>query len=188
MLVYRPRLASLRSRTRLDRQRTLKSDVVEEEQDRSLATINTCGCTSGRVYKRKSKTALLARETNRPFFGLTQVCRLLRQEFRPIYMQRQEIGMDLLEVVPYLETFYPEAAGLLKDLSTSNDRKIDMPFTGNFTIAVGDKVKEVEKSADGVDVWPLLDIWANSFKIEAGFGRYMQANYDATADGEAKDL
>jgi hypothetical protein len=188
LLVYRPRLASLRSRTRLDRQRTLASDIVEEEQDRCLATANTRGRTSARAHQRKSINAFLARETNRPFFGLTQVCRLLRQEFRPMYMQRQEIGMDLLEVVPYLKAFYPEAAELLNDLSTSNDRKIDMPFTGNFTIAVGDKLKDVEKSADGVDVWPLLDIWANSFKIEAGFGRYMQAHYDATADGEAKDL
>ena len=186
--MYRPRLASLRSRTRLDRHRTLPSDIVEEEHDKSLAATNTGGRASARASQRKPKTTLLARETNRPFFGLTQVCHLLRQEFRPMYMQRQEIGMDLLEVVPYLDTFYPEAAGLVKGLSTSNDRKIDMPFTGNLTIAVGDKVKEIEKAADGVDVLPLLDIWANSFKIEAGFGRYMQAHYDATADGEAKDL
>lgn len=103
-------------------------------------------------------------------------------------MQRQEIGMDLVEVVPYLQTFYSEAPALLRSLPTSYDRKVDMPFTGNLTIAVSDKVKEVEKAADGVDVWPLLDLWANSYKIEAGFGRYMQLYYDATADGEAKDL
>jgi hypothetical protein len=66
--------------------------------------------------------------------------------------------------------------------------KIDMPFTGNLTIAVGDKLKDVEKAVEGIDVWPLLDLWANSFKIEAGFGRYMAPHYDATADGEAKDL
>lgn len=96
--------------------------------------------------------------------------------------------MDLTEVVKYLQAFYHDAPALLEDLSTSNDRKIDMPFTGNLTIAVGDKAKEVEKSADGVDVWPLLDLWANSYKIEAGFGRYMQVHYDARADGEAKDL
>lgn len=105
-----------------------------------------------------------------------------------MYMQRQEIGMDIVEVVQYLETFYPNAADRFKELSTATDRKIDLPFTGNLTIAVGDKIKDIEKSANGVDVWPLLDLWANSFKIEAGFGRYMQAHYDATADGEAKDL
>ncbi|KAF2623799.1 hypothetical protein BU25DRAFT_375018 [Macroventuria anomochaeta] len=186
LLVYRPRLASLRSRTQLDRHRTLASDVIEKEQEASLPATGRAGRT--RVNKRKPKTGLLPRETNRPFFGLTQVCSLLRQEFRPLYMKKQEIGMDLAEVVKYLHTFYPEAPELFKTLSTSNDRKIDMPFTGNLTIAVGDKVKDIEKSADGVDVWPLLDLWANSFKIEAGFGRYMQVHYDATADGEAKDL
>ncbi|KAJ4984945.1 hypothetical protein SVAN01_09551 [Stagonosporopsis vannaccii] len=176
LLVHRPRLASLRPGTRLDRHRTLKSDVLEKEQDTALAD------------GRDSQTALLARDTNRPFFGLTQVCRLLRQEFRPLQMQRQEIGMDLVDVEAYLKTFYPDAIAQLEALATSKDRKVDMPYTGNMTIAVGDKIKQIEKSADGIDVLPLLDVWANSFKIEAGFGRYMQAYYDATADGEAKDL
>lgn len=184
--MHRPRLASLRPRTQLDRQRTLASDIIEKEQDRALPAASRRG--GNGTSKRKPKTALLARETNRPFFGFTQVCRLIRREFRPWYMQRQEVGMDLTEVVKYLQAFYHDAPALLEDLSTSNDRKIDMPFTGNLTIAVGDKAKEVEKSADGVDVWPLLDLWANSYKIEAGFGRYMQVHYDARADGEAKDL
>ena len=96
--------------------------------------------------------------------------------------------MDLIDVVKYLQVFYPEAAEHLKNLSTANDRKLDMPMTGNLTIAVGDKIKNIEKLVSGVDVFPLLDLWANSFKIEAGFGRYMQPQYDATADGEAKDL
>ncbi|KZM24956.1 hypothetical protein ST47_g3893 [Ascochyta rabiei] len=122
------------------------------------------------------------------FMDLPGVSRLLRQEFRPLYMLRQEIGMDLVEVVKYLQTFYSEAPALLECLPTSKDRKIDMPFTGNLTIAVGEKIKDVEKSAEGVDVWPLLDLWANSYKIEAGFGRYMQVEYNATGDGEAKDL
>lgn len=96
--------------------------------------------------------------------------------------------MDLVDVETYLDTFYPDAAAQLEALTTSEDRKVDMPYTGNMTIAVGDKIKQNEKSEDGIDVLPLLDVWANSFKIEAGFGRYMQAHYDATADGEAKDL
>lgn len=184
LLVHRPRIASLRPRTRLDRHRTLQSDLLDEQQDTALSG----GGRSHVGHQRKSKAALLARETNRPFFGLTQVCHLLRQEFRPMYMQRQEIGMDLVEVETYLNTFYPDAAAQLKALSTSKDRKIDMPYTGNMTIAIGDKVKLIEKAADGIDVLPLLDVWANSYKIEAGFGRYMQVHYNATADGEAKDL
>ena len=186
-MVYRPRLASLRSRTQLDRYRTLASDLVEKEQAEALPSTNRRRRGTG-VSEQKPKSATLARETSRPFFGLTQVCRLLRTEFRPLYLQKQEIGMDLVEAVRYLETFYPEAPEYLKALSISNDRKGDMPFTGNLTIAVGDKIKDTEKTADGIDVWPLLDIWANSFKVEAGFGRYLQAHYDATADGEAKDL
>ncbi|KAF1931294.1 uncharacterized protein M421DRAFT_343585 [Didymella exigua CBS 183.55] len=183
LLVHRPRLASLRSRTQLDRHRTLQSELLEQEQD---AALPAAGC--GRASRRKSKATTLARETNRPFFGLTQACRLLRQEFRPIYMQRQEVGMDLVDVTNYLQVFYPEAAEHLKNLSIADDRKLDMPLTGNLTIAVGDKIKDIEKVTEGVDVFPLLDLWANSFKIEAGFGRYMQAHYEATADGEAKDL
>lgn len=96
--------------------------------------------------------------------------------------------MDLVDIGKYLKAFYANTPEHLKALSISNDRKTDMPFTGNLTIAIGDKIKEVEKTADGVDLWPLLEIWANSYKIEAGFGRYLQANYNATADGEAKDL
>ncbi|KAJ4384850.1 hypothetical protein N0V86_000453 [Didymella sp. IMI 355093] len=184
LLVHRPRLASLRSRTQLDRHRTLPSDIVEREQDTALLGAGR----HGRTSQRKHKSGTLARETNRPFFGLTQVCRLLRQEFRPIFMQRQEIGIDLVDIVRYLEVFYSDSADRLKALSTVNDRKLDMPFTGNLTIAVGDKIKDVEKVKEGIDVFPLLDLWANSFKIEAGFGRYMQVHYDATADGEAKDL
>lgn len=186
--MHRPRIASLRLRTRLDRQRTLVSDVVDQEQDEALASISSGGRAQTRGNRRKPTSALLPRESNRPFFGLTQVCRLLRQEFRPIYLQRQEIGMDLVDAVPYLNTFYYEAPALLEKLSTSNDRKIDMPFTGNVTIAIGDVIKKAEKAEDGVDVWPLLDLWTNSFKIEAGFGRYLNDHYDATADGEAKDL
>jgi hypothetical protein len=57
-----------------------------------------------------------------------------------------------------------------------------------LTIAVGDKPGEVEKSKGGVEVLPLLDLWANSFKIEAGFGRYLKNDYVPHTDGEAKDL
>ncbi|KAJ8114087.1 hypothetical protein OPT61_g3948 [Boeremia exigua] len=183
LLVHRPRIASLRPRTRLDRSRTLGSDILEKEHDKALADNITDVRRHG-----KSKTVLLARETSRPFFGLTQVCRVLREEYRPLYMKHQEIGMDLTEVAAYLSIFYPDAASHLNALPTSQDRKVDMPFTGNMTIAVGEKLRPVEKSADGVDVGPLLDVWANSFRIEAGFGRYMQAHYHASSDGEAKDL
>jgi hypothetical protein len=183
LLVYRPRIASLRPRTRLDRGRTLASDLAEQEQDEE---ISNAGNKSGRSAKVKAKTEL--RETNRPFWGLTQVCRQLRTEYRPIYMAKQEIGMDLTEIVDYLQTFYSTATNVVSQLGPPGERQNDAPFVGNLTIAVGDKVNDLERAADGIEVFPLLDIWANSLKIEAGFGRYLKANYVPETDGEAKDL
>lgn len=103
-------------------------------------------------------------------------------------MAKQEIGMDLTEIVEYLQTFYASAPDELSSLAAPGDRKEDLSFVGNLTIAVGDKPNDLEKSVDGIEVFPLLDIWANSFKIEAGFGRYLKANYVPETDGEAKDL
>jgi hypothetical protein len=182
LLVHRPRIASLRPRTRLDRSRTLASDIADQDHDEELSTTNT----SRRSLKPKHKTT--PRETNCPFWGLTQVCQQIRNEYRPIYMQQQEIGMDLTEIVGYLQTFYASTASEVTKLAVLGERKSDMPFVGNLTIAVGDKPNDLERSSEGIEIFPLLDIWANSFKIEAGFGRYLKANYVPEADGEAKDL
>ncbi|KAI4625973.1 hypothetical protein J4E80_003107 [Alternaria sp. BMP 0032] len=183
LLVYRPRLASLRPRTRLDRGRTLASDIVDQDQEKKISGGNNRSRLS---TKPKPKTE--PRETNRPFWGLTQVCRQLRAEYRPIYMAKQEIGMDLTEIVDYLKTFYPIATDVVSNLGPPGERSEDAPFVGNLTIAVGDKPNELERAGDGIEVFTLLDIWANSLKIEAGFGRYLKANYVAETDGEAKDL
>lgn len=183
LLVYRPRIASLRPRTRLDRGRTLASDLAGQVQDEEI--LSACN-KSGRSAKSKVKTEL--RETNRPFWGLTQVCQQVRIEYRPIYMATQEIGMDLAEIVDYLQTFYPTATDVVSQLEPPGTRQNDAPFVGNLTIAVSDKVNDLERAVDGIEVFPLLDIWANSLKIEAGFGRYLKANYVPETDGEAKDL
>jgi hypothetical protein len=179
-------MASLRPRTRLDRQRTLDSDIKDRELGFSLST------NADRAASRtKAKTGIptaIARETNRPFWGLTQVSSQLRAEYRPIYLQKQEIGMDLTETVAYLRTFYAAAPREFKKLHGVGKRIQDMPFNGNITIAVADRPLEVEKSLQGVEVIPLLDLWANSVKIEAGFGRYLKPNYNPASDGEAKDL
>ena len=103
-------------------------------------------------------------------------------------MSKQEIGMDLTETVNYLQTFYPTATDALSELAAAGERESDMPFVGNLTIAVGDKPNELERSQQGIEIVPLLNIWANSFKIEAGFGRYLKAHYIPETDGEAKDL
>jgi hypothetical protein len=182
LLVHRPRFATLRSRTRMDRYRTSASDLAAKEHDEAL--INE----KFRSRSRKPASGVIPRDTNRPFFSLTQTCRLLRHEYRPIYMLKQEVGVDLTSVVTYLQTFYSEAPALMSELHPEGGRKIDLPFTGNITIAVGDKANDTERRSDGVDVLPLLDIWANSYRIEAGFGRYVKEIYVPTLDGEAKDL
>lgn len=184
--MHRPRVASLRLRTRLDRQRTLESDRVDRELGFQLS-LSTNKSRRGNKDGKDTKTNT-KRETNRPFWGLTQVSRQVRNEFRPIYLQKQEIGMDLTEIVLYLQTFYFSAPAEFAKLPTDGPRTKDMPFNGNLTIAVGDKPGDVEKSKEGVEVLPLLDLWANSFKIEAGFGRYLKENYVPQTDGEAKDL
>lgn len=137
---------------------------------------------------KKPKTGRKVRYTNRPYYGLTQVCQLVRMEFRPIYLQRQEIGMDLSTIVEYLQTFYHDAPRQFANLDALRAAKLDLPLMGNLTIAIGEKANEKETSATGIELLPLLDIWANSYKLEAGFGRYLKAGYLPERDGEAKDL
>jgi hypothetical protein len=182
LLVHRPRLATLRHRTRMDRSRTWASDLAGTKHDEALATEDPHSPTHN------TESDALPRVTNRPFFGLTQVCQLIRQEYLPIYMHKQEVGLDLINVDAYLKTYYPGAPLMLLKLAMQQVRKADLPYSGNITIAIGDKVKRAEASIEGVEVLPLLDIWANSFRIEAGFGRYVREFYVPFRDGEAKDL
>ena len=53
---------------------------------------------------------------------------------------------------------------------------------------MSNKVTAIEKRIGYIDVFPLLDTWANSAHIEAGFGRYTEKGYEPQRDGEAKDL
>lgn len=111
------------------------------------------------------------------------VCRQIRAEFRPLYLAKQEFGIDLTESVLYIQTFYPQFA--VPSFSAEENARI-----GNLTIAISNDITAAEKGEKGVDIWPLLDFWANSDRIEAGFGRYSvsRPGYDAIRDGEAKDL
>ncbi|KAF2119777.1 hypothetical protein BDV96DRAFT_642783 [Lophiotrema nucula] len=119
------------------------------------------------------------RPTSRPYYGLTQVCRVLRNEYRPLHLKKQEIGLDLTDANGFIAGQY-------------NTRQGDAGHcgNGNFTFALNKTVPDKEKYI-GVDIWPALNMWANSGKVEAGFGRYMHQNlhgYDHLNDGEAKDL
>lgn len=103
-------------------------------------------------------------------------------------MQTQDIGIDLVEIGEYLQTFYPNAPEQLRGLPIYYAREFDLPYYGNLTIAVGNNLKDAEMTAEGINVLPLLDLWANSCRIEAAFGRYMDPYYRAHIDGKAKDL
>lgn len=186
LLVHRPRISSLRSRTRFDRSRPLLSEVVGQEHDTALSTMKRNP--GRRNVSAKTNTGPLHRECHRPSYGLTQVCHLIREEFRPIYMQKQEIGLDLTDTSKFLGTFFPDALVQVATLPSTRARSGDLPYTGNLTIAVSEKICALECSDDGIDILPLLGIWANSYKIEAGFGRYLKAQYHPQTDGEAKDL
>jgi len=156
-------LASLRSSTRADRSRALPDHDPEDDN------------------KPKGKKAPLERKTSRPFFPFTQVCQQIRSEFYPIYLGSQEIGLDLNDVIPYLLTVYNK-----ETLSEEQLKMKDRPFKGNLTIAINGRVLSIEK--DGVQIIELLILWANSVKMEAGFGRYSVIGYNPHTDGEAKDM
>lgn len=183
LLVHRPRLARLRSSTRASRTRNLASDEVAKQQDATLALANI------KTSKAKANTHM-PRESHRPFVGLTQVCRQIRDEYRPIYMAKQEVGMDLIAIGTYLQTFYADAPNVIAALppAGAGRRAEDASFNGNFTIAVAEKDTLRKYDDEGVEVFPLLDLWANSARIEAGFGRYAKVDYIPERDGEAKDL
>jgi hypothetical protein len=53
-----------------------------------------------------SKPARLIQD-RRQFFGLTQTCRKLRAEFRPLYMAQTQVYIKLQEVSNYMEAFLP---------------------------------------------------------------------------------
>ncbi|KAH7093437.1 hypothetical protein FB567DRAFT_174272 [Paraphoma chrysanthemicola] len=44
----------------------------------------------------------------RQFYSLTQVCRVIRHEFLPLYLQEPHVRIWLPDVPAYLETFFPE--------------------------------------------------------------------------------
>jgi hypothetical protein len=95
-------------------------------------------------------------------------------------MGELEVAVDLIEINKYLETFYP-ITGMKRD-------SIKDTLIGNVTIALHYIMSDAEKDPRGIDIWPILDRWANYYRIELGFGRYGYADYDSEADGESKDM
>lgn len=87
--------------------------------------------------------------------------------------------MDFTEINNYCATLYPI------DGKTKNDAKQHM---GNITIALDYVISSVERNPKGIDILPLLDRWANYYKVELGFGRYGYADYDSDTDCESKDI
>lgn len=163
MLVYRPRIATLRSRTRQARGRPLPAEQLDIK-------------TSGRELR-----AAAERESSRPYCGLTQVSRQVRHEYLTWYLERQEVCLDLADIVKYASVFYDRA-----QLDPDTAALDDAPWKGYLTIAISDTVKPIERG--GLELWPLLDLFANSENIRAAFGRYLRGSITAPDDGEGKDL
>ncbi|KAF2707846.1 hypothetical protein K504DRAFT_492466 [Pleomassaria siparia CBS 279.74] len=147
--------------------------------------------------KKKRRKKDIAKEPMRPFFGLTQVCRQIRTEYRPMHLLSQEVGLDFTHVGIYIDCFYPESTrnALFFSVGAAALQERDRqgtPFVGNITIALSSTLKPEESGPRGTNILPLLDTWANSERIEAGFGRYHETRsrvpYNPETDGEAKDL
>ncbi|KAF2271734.1 uncharacterized protein EI97DRAFT_387204, partial [Westerdykella ornata] len=119
--------------------------------------------------------------SRRPYMGLTQVCRQIRQEYRPLYLREQPIGLDMVDLNPYLKAFYPitDSDGMVS--------KSDYSMR-SVTVALNYHISSLEKCKKGIDLWPMLNIWANAYRLEAGFGRYSHHGYQSELDGEAKDM
>ncbi|KAF2792520.1 hypothetical protein K505DRAFT_362834 [Melanomma pulvis-pyrius CBS 109.77] len=62
----------------------------------------------------------------RQFFALTQVCRQIRSEFRPIYMKDNQTWIRIKDSAEYIETFFPSV------LSSSNSPSSSLISTGGF--------------------------------------------------------
>ncbi|KAK7179468.1 hypothetical protein PSPO01_14480 [Paraphaeosphaeria sporulosa] len=172
LVVYLPKTGTLRPSTRQVRAAPGKYRELDNSEKKKRG---------------RKGTPVAPKESNRPFFGLTQVCQQIRKEFYPVYIANQEIGMDLTNTSKYMETFFnPDVPLLYADALDPNGK--NMPFRGNITIAVARRILPIEKTAGWIDALPLLNTWANSAHIEAGFGRYSRHDYRPQADGEAKDL
>ncbi|EUC44839.1 hypothetical protein COCMIDRAFT_26898 [Bipolaris oryzae ATCC 44560] len=185
VLVHRPRIASLRPRTRLDRSRTLPSDITAQEYDERLSSDSSI--TNG------PETEIIPRETSRPFWGLTQASRQLRWEFRPLYFINQEIGVDLTNIPGYVNAFYASATRELATIGPSGERDSTLSFVGNITVAVRDTAIKEERGPRGIEVLPLLEILMNGFSLQVGFGRFVTSRYSTggyqwQSDVEIKDL
>ncbi|XP_014557253.1 hypothetical protein COCVIDRAFT_15485 [Bipolaris victoriae FI3] len=183
VLVHRPRIASLRPRTRLDRSRTLASDITAQEHDERLSSDSSI--TNG--------SENIPRETNRPFWGLTQASRQLRWEFRPLYLTNQEIGIDVANIPRYVKAFYLSADKELATIGPSGERESTLSFAGHVTVAVGDTATKEERGPKGIEVLPLIEVWANGFSMKVGFGRYGTSGYATDGyqwhgDVETKDF
>lgn len=178
LVIHLPKTGTLRSSTRKARVAPGKYRELDDPDKKKRG-------------RRAAEEAALAeaapKESNRPFVGLTHVCRQIRKEFYPVYIAHQEIGMDLTNTSKYMETFFnPSVPFCYADNRDPSGK--NMPFRGNITIAVAEKILPLEKAVGWIDVLPLLHTWANSAHIEAGFGRYSRRDYRPQVDGEAKDL
>jgi hypothetical protein len=197
LLIHLPKRASLRPRSAAN---APNYDDRLDPEDMPLKSAKSAS------RRKNISDKDVKKEPHRPFHALTQVCRQIRAEYRPIYMVAQEVGIDLVYIVKFIASFYPpetqilSASGELTTVAATTHPTLEpsptgpsTPFRGNLTVALSSTLKPCETGPLGTDILPLLDVWANSERIEAGFGRYHDPNHDRgnyrpETDGEAKDL
>ena len=165
VLVHCPRRASLRPRLAIPK-------YTDFEEPTGLTKNGT---------KRKPKDALP--DLSRQYYSLTQVDDMIRDEFNPIHVRHQEIGIDLTQVTHYIHYFInpPGIAIPGRDI-----------LNANITVVIHNSVKD----ASLPDLLPLLEIAASSCHVSVGFARYdidtsplyFRGAYNPDLDVELRDL
>ncbi|OAL57208.1 hypothetical protein IQ07DRAFT_30385 [Pyrenochaeta sp. DS3sAY3a] len=121
-------------------------------------------------------------QNSRPFHGLTQVCQLIRKEFRPLYMRHQQVGIHIEEISRYMRDFYPDKA---------YDQGADLVVAIKKTPAddnPGRRSMDPEVDMEGIELLPLLGAWANNIHFSAIFSLFLGAKQKLQDNPELKDL
>ncbi|KAF2792517.1 hypothetical protein K505DRAFT_362831 [Melanomma pulvis-pyrius CBS 109.77] len=71
-------------------------------------------------------------ESTRAFFGLTQVNRQIRSEYRPLYLKQNAVYIEVDSIPEYIETFYPMEVSH-PDYSTNYGGSITITIAQQYT-------------------------------------------------------
>ncbi|KAF2737391.1 hypothetical protein EJ04DRAFT_592999 [Polyplosphaeria fusca] len=106
----------------------------------------------------------------RPFLALTQVCRLVRVEFRPWFLNTQEMIVDINDMEKYVKTFYPADDSMIR--------------FGQIKIGLSLVIKANNRGNEGIDILPVLRFWIGTFELDMGFCIYYKDPENPEPDDE----